>query len=78
MTKLKTVVVKSVTDPSIAHAIRCQADIILAPNTFILEGIDCGQLPRQIPRQWVDPSPLLDILDDDCQVGLGPENTAQL
>ena len=63
--ELQAIMMKSIAHPGIAHPIRCQALVILAPNLFIFKRVSFPQAPAQIPGQRIDFSSFLYILHDD-------------
>src|SRR3972149_12330046 len=65
---------KGIAHPGVPQSVGGQADVVLAPDLFILEGVDLSQSAGKIPGQGVDPAALLDVLDDDREVGAGAQD----
>lgn len=59
-----------VAHPRGTHPERGEGLVILQPKFFILQGVRLPQLSRNIPRQRIDPSALLHVLDDDREIRL--------
>jgi hypothetical protein len=59
---------KCIADPCASQSEGRERLIILTPNFFVLERIHFAEFARQIPRQWINFSALLYILDDDGEL----------
>ena len=68
---------EGVADPGVAEAVGRQADVVLAPDLLVFERVETADAARQVPGQGVDAAALLDVLDDDRQVGARPNPARQ-
>ena len=59
-----------VADPGTAHAVWCERNVILDPDSLIFEREYAAQAARKVPGEGIDPATLLYILYDDRQVSL--------
>src|SRR3990170_3344066 len=75
--ELEAIVVEGVAHPGIPQAVRCQADVRLAPDFLVFERVSLAEGAPEVPGEWVDSPALLDVLDDDREIGARAEEAAQ-
>ena len=66
-----------VADPGTAHAVWCERNVILDPDSLIFEREYAAQAARKVPGEGIDPATLLYILYDDRQIGTRPQVRSQ-
>ena len=70
--ELQTIMMEGVAYPGAVHPVGCQALVVLQPDLLIFERVGFSKFAANVPGQRVNLPALLDVLDDDRQVGFFP------